>query len=362
MQNQLAENIRSYRKSMGLTQEQLAERLSITLGTVSKWERGSSEPGIDYIIDLAELFHVSVDALIGFSMRGSDADAEAERIRTLMDEKGAEEACAEYDKALMKFPNHFATVYGAAECFMQVGTVYSREDRLKQALELFRHAIELIAQNRDPKINRVVIRNMIAECYSNLKDHKRAVAAYKENNIYGINNARIGLLLLRFEKNNKEGIEYIETAFLDHFLDMVTIMSGYVMYYLNTHNVDMGLRVVDWSLHYLSSMKDDPDRVTYLDKMVSMNLLLQAIGLDAKGRIADSEKSLRQAVRLAKAFDAAPVYTMENIVFYEHMTNFSIYDNVGPTAMDGLKKTLEEAEELVTETFLQKFRREAGEV
>ena len=74
MENKLAQHIRDYRKSLGLTQEQLAERLDITLGTVSKWERGSSEPDLGYIMDLAELFHVSVDALIGFSMGGGDAD------------------------------------------------------------------------------------------------------------------------------------------------------------------------------------------------------------------------------------------------------------------------------------------------
>ena len=80
MENNLAENIRAYRKSMGLTQDQLAEKLGVTLGAVSKWERGSSEPDLSYIMELAELFHVSVDALIGFSMRGTDADAEADRL------------------------------------------------------------------------------------------------------------------------------------------------------------------------------------------------------------------------------------------------------------------------------------------
>ena len=66
MENHLAENIRSARKRAGLTQEQLADRLGITLGTVSKWERGASEPEIGFLMDLAEVFRISVDALIGF--------------------------------------------------------------------------------------------------------------------------------------------------------------------------------------------------------------------------------------------------------------------------------------------------------
>lgn len=37
----LAENIRMMRKERGLTQEQLAEAMGITVGTVSKWETGS---------------------------------------------------------------------------------------------------------------------------------------------------------------------------------------------------------------------------------------------------------------------------------------------------------------------------------
>ena len=38
----LAENIRMMRKERGLTQEQLAEAMGITVGTVSKWETGVS--------------------------------------------------------------------------------------------------------------------------------------------------------------------------------------------------------------------------------------------------------------------------------------------------------------------------------
>ena len=83
MESILAQNIRSFRKRMGLTQEQLAERLNITLGTVSKWERGTSEPALPYLMGLAEIFRVSVDAMIGFSMGGGDADTEADRIRAM---------------------------------------------------------------------------------------------------------------------------------------------------------------------------------------------------------------------------------------------------------------------------------------
>ena len=175
MESKLAQNIREYRKGLGLTQEQLAERLGITLGTISKWERSESEPDLGYIMDLAEQFHVSVDALIGFSMRGANADEEADRIEGLVNQVSFEELEAECENALKKFPNHFRTVLHAASICKRFGTLNKNDTYMKRALELYRHALELISQNRNPEINESLLRDEIAECYSELKEYKKAV-------------------------------------------------------------------------------------------------------------------------------------------------------------------------------------------
>ena len=44
METRLAENIRAFRKQRGLTQEQLAEVLGVTVGAVHKWEKKLSVP------------------------------------------------------------------------------------------------------------------------------------------------------------------------------------------------------------------------------------------------------------------------------------------------------------------------------
>ena len=46
----LNENLKSFRKSKGLTQEELAARLSVARQTVSKWENGLSVPDADALI------------------------------------------------------------------------------------------------------------------------------------------------------------------------------------------------------------------------------------------------------------------------------------------------------------------------
>ena len=366
MENNLAENIRNCRKSLGFTQEQLAERLGITLGAVSKWERGGSEPALSYIMDLAELFHVSVDALIGFTMRGTDADEEARRIEELSkrisaaepDEQVSVEAVAEeYDKALKKFPNHFRIVCGAALACEQIGILYRKDNELKKALELFRHAIELISQNTDPEINEVLLRNEIATCYSSLKDYKRAIEEYKKNNQTGSNDARIGLLYTHYERKPEEGITYTDRAFTSHISDMITTISAYISYYLFTARYDEGIRMVEWAIRFLESLKADPDKPAFTDKIVSLYYLDLAILQDAKGLPEASEASLRTAVRIAAAFDSNPVYTLDNLMLSDRAEQTGVYDDTGPTAIDGLKSSLEEFVPYFSDAFRGKFDR-----
>ena len=358
MENKLAENIRSYRKGLGLTQEQLAERLGITLGAVSKWERGSSEPDLSYIMELAELFHVSVDALIGYSMRGTDADTEADRIEGLDKEESIWKIAEEYENAMKKFPNHFRIVCGAAFINQQIGVRYKRDEALTKALELFRHSIDLLSQNRDhPEINEARLRDEIAGCYSALKNYGRAIEEYQKNNLTGSNDARIGCLYTLHEKKPEEGIRHTERAFFRDFTDMITAMSGYVSYFTATARHDDGIRAAQWAIRFLESLKEDPNRRTYLDKIISLFYLGLAILQDSGGMPEKSEESLHTAVRIAAGFDSDPIFTLENVILLRDAEKLGVYDETGATAIDGLKNSIEEITPFVSDAFKAKFRR-----
>ena len=64
LKSQLGANIVAYRKRSGLTQAKLAEQLNYSDKAVSKWERGESMPDVLTLVQLAELFHTTVDDLI----------------------------------------------------------------------------------------------------------------------------------------------------------------------------------------------------------------------------------------------------------------------------------------------------------
>lgn len=65
MNQTLGKRISTRRRAMGMTQEQLAEKLGVTAQAVSKWENDQSCPDITTLPRLAEIFGISVDTLLG---------------------------------------------------------------------------------------------------------------------------------------------------------------------------------------------------------------------------------------------------------------------------------------------------------
>lgn len=61
----LGEKIRSLRKTAGLSQEALAEKLGVSRQAVSKWENDNGMPETEKLITMAKLFDTSLDDLIG---------------------------------------------------------------------------------------------------------------------------------------------------------------------------------------------------------------------------------------------------------------------------------------------------------
>lgn len=58
------EGIRKARKKAGLTQRELADKLHVSLNTVSRWEVDSSKPHIDMLTHIAEALGCKVEYLV----------------------------------------------------------------------------------------------------------------------------------------------------------------------------------------------------------------------------------------------------------------------------------------------------------
>ena len=119
MEIRLGEQIRGLRKEAGLTQEQLAEALGVSVSAVHKWESGKANPELEMLVSIAAFFEVSVDVLLAYRWKSGGIEDTAERVRQLILEKHFEDAVAEAEKAMKKFPNNFEIVHQGAMAYLE---------------------------------------------------------------------------------------------------------------------------------------------------------------------------------------------------------------------------------------------------
>ena len=61
---ELADRIQALRKTKGMSQEELADRLGVSRQAVSKWETGQSTPDLERVAGMSRLFEITVDELL----------------------------------------------------------------------------------------------------------------------------------------------------------------------------------------------------------------------------------------------------------------------------------------------------------
>lgn len=77
----LNEKILHLRKSSGMSQEQLAEKMNVSRQAISKWEVGESNPDTDKIVILSKIFNVSTDYLLVDNFVGNEKTEELTKKR-----------------------------------------------------------------------------------------------------------------------------------------------------------------------------------------------------------------------------------------------------------------------------------------
>ena len=67
----ISDRIKQLREQNSMTQAELAKRLCITRSSVNAWEMGISVPSTQSLVDLANIFDVSTDYLLGLDTSSS---------------------------------------------------------------------------------------------------------------------------------------------------------------------------------------------------------------------------------------------------------------------------------------------------
>ena len=350
MQIRLAEKIRALRRQHRFTQEQLAESLGVTPGAVYKWEAGLSQPELAIIVELADLFQVSMDVLIGYELRNNDRESVIERLKQYVHDRdhvhGSDpvDAISDVEKALRRYPNCFEIVYRSARIYRVKGLYLKNPAYSERAISLYRHACLLIGQNTDPEISEVSIHLEMAQVYISLGQTEKGLEILKKNNPCRLNHPKIGEVLASSCNDAKGALPYLSAALLDLTVTHMQIVMGYLNLYCKQRDYENALLLLDWALAFYPGLKC-PQKRSYLDKSEAA---LWAVRADVLWRLEqkeDAADSLRKAKVAATAFDREPNYDARNIRFVSAAEVATAYDDMGSTAMDVIDTILADSDE-----------------
>lgn len=348
MELHLAENISHLRKHHAMTQEQLAEALGVTFAAVSKWERGVTTPELGYIVEMADLFETSVDALLGYQYRNNDR---AHTVARLQEHRHTfcQEALADVEKALQKYPNDFKVVHCCATLYRIYGMNRHEVPLLRKALALAERACLLIGQNQDDQISLLSIRSDMASIHFELGELDAAIQILKENNPCDINHARIGNALSLCPEGPEQAIPYLSKALLDCIVNQITIVNGYLNVFAAREDWQSSLDLLQWLFDTFAVFKR-PDTPSFLDKAEAvlwanygeLSLLL--------GDQTAARNALTKAQALARAFDQAPNYQANAVRFSDLDRQYVGYDNLGTSALEAVEHQIVEIDDPVLTT------------
>lgn len=349
----LSENIRARRKAKGLTQEQLAEALGVTVGAVSKWESGSTLPDIALIVELAALFEASVDALLGYELHRGGVAETINEMYQLWKERQFDEAIRAAERALIRYPNSFMIVYRAA-CIYHMNFTPGTASR---AADLFRRALELIDQNTDPHISEATLRDRIVECYIRMGKYEKALELLKSNNADGRGSALIGLILASFCHKPEEALPYLSEALGNCVQELSRIGMGYSNAYDALGRYNDALNMALWQESFTAGLTQPTGHST----CTKMCAVYASAAAQMAAKLGDEETArthLTRALTIARAFDAAPDYTMKHVRFVHGADGIIGFDDCGETAMDAIRSSLTQSGSAEADAMLARLMEE----
>ena len=145
------------RREKAMTQEQLASYMGVSKASVSKWETGQSYPDITFLPQLATLFNISIDQLMGYSPQMTKEEIRKlyQRFAKSFSEEPLEDVLEKLRETERKYYSCFPLLYQLA--VLRLNHFMLTEDRNHQ-LEILAEADaiceRIVAESGDPFLSK----------------------------------------------------------------------------------------------------------------------------------------------------------------------------------------------------------------
>lgn len=165
---ELSQNIIHFRKERGFTQEQLANLLNVSVSAVSKWELGSNRPDLELLPDLAEIFHISIDSLLGYEKSYKSVDKILDKIHILLEKERYRDAIEEAAAVLKRYPNDARINEIIADSYYSLcfSVEEGKREDIEKAVYYYERSIELFEEIQAPESRKEALYCNIATLYA----------------------------------------------------------------------------------------------------------------------------------------------------------------------------------------------------
>ena len=335
----LAENIRAFRKERRLTQEQFAEAMGVSVGSVYKWETGQAVPELNMLVEIADFFDSSMDVLLGYRVKDNRVAAIEERLREYCRVRNPE-ALAEAEKALKKYPNSFEIVHGCARVYAFFGVGSRDHAETRRALELYEQAKRLISQNRDPEVSEQTVSGEIASAWMILGEYEKSIELLKENNAGGLYSDAIGTVLALNLKRYGEAEPFLAESLLLSTIGLVDSVTGYALVLSARGDTAAARQMLSGLTAYLGTLREG-EKADFADKILAGLDTVAAHVAMLEGKPEEAGERLRGVLAAVRQFDAAPDYGIRTLRYPELRNEVILNDGLGATAEESIRAILE---------------------
>ena len=350
MKSNISENIKFYRKEKNFTQEQLAEAMGVSVGAVSKWESGASVPELSLIMELADFFEISVDALLGYKLRDNSAAETVERLRIMRSQKNYTDAFAETEKAIKKFPNNFDVIYYSGSLLYFLGLEKNDKKAVLKSKELLEHALALVDQPHAHNVGKSDIYDDLSGICFILDECEKGLNMLKDHNEGGVFDAEIGYELASSFKRYEEALPYLSDSLVRNLTDLFKCVIGFANIYAYRGEFEKALDALE-TCFKINDMFRIPGTVSYLDKGSIVLLTACAQMCEKMNDHSGIHRFLEEAKKVAENFDDNPDDSAKNVKFYEKDIPASAADDFGETAIDTIENVITWEKETYPKTY-----------
>lgn len=126
--------IRTYRKKLGLTQAEMAERLGVTTPAVNKWENNNTQPDISLLAPIARLLGITTDTLLSFreNLTEEEISLFVKELDRKLDTETYEKAFSYAREKIEEYPACAKLIWSLAIVLYARGTTDSRSEENHQ--------------------------------------------------------------------------------------------------------------------------------------------------------------------------------------------------------------------------------------